>query len=115
MSTILCHRKYRLPDDAMVELVTSSLSPDGVLTVETPRKVHRDTVGNAYGGEAIVRCKTVCWGVCGVMGRGVFRGERERERERERRGVHAKPCFCESVEICTKGFEGSPMMIGLSY
>ncbi|KAF2369226.1 Alpha crystallin/Hsp20 domain [Trinorchestia longiramus] len=31
-------RKYRLPDDAMVELVTSSLSPDGVLTVETPRK-----------------------------------------------------------------------------
>lgn len=31
-------RKYRLPEDAMVELVTSSLSPDGVLTVETPRR-----------------------------------------------------------------------------
>uniref|UniRef100_A0A2P2I3V4 Alpha-crystallin A chain-like n=1 Tax=Hirondellea gigas TaxID=1518452 RepID=A0A2P2I3V4_9CRUS len=31
-------RKYKLPEDAMIELVSSSLSPDGVLTIETPRK-----------------------------------------------------------------------------
>lgn len=31
-------RKYTLPEDVMVEMVASSLSPDGVLTIEAPKK-----------------------------------------------------------------------------
>ena len=32
-------RKYTLPSDALLELINSSLSADGVLTIEAPRRV----------------------------------------------------------------------------
>ncbi|KAK3888266.1 hypothetical protein Pcinc_007669 [Petrolisthes cinctipes] len=31
-------RKYTLPEDVIAEMVSSSLSPDGVLTIEAPKK-----------------------------------------------------------------------------
>ncbi|XP_037794857.1 alpha-crystallin B chain-like [Penaeus monodon] len=31
-------RKYRLPEDVMMDMVGSTLSPDGVLTIEAPKK-----------------------------------------------------------------------------
>lgn len=31
-------RKYTLPEDVLVDMVASSLSPDGVLTIEAPKK-----------------------------------------------------------------------------
>ena len=34
-------RKYTLPEDTLVELINSSLSADGVLSIEAPRKVSK--------------------------------------------------------------------------